>query len=107
MILVSSRLLEYGLRVTLHTRGLIESHGQAARLLKGGVSLLDLARPVLSRALDPFPGPTFLRTLDALHLASCVFLADLGQKVELATYGRRMEAAERDIEIPLNPLLNS
>ena len=43
---------------------------------------------VLKRALEPFPAP--VRTLDALHLASIVFLRDRGQTVALATYDVRM-----------------
>ena len=36
--------------------------------------MLGLALSVLVRALDAFPGPAALRTLDALHLASCAYL---------------------------------
>ena len=38
---------------------------------------------------------------DALHLASCAYLIDHGQPVELASYGRRMTAAARAMDIPL------
>ena len=99
--LVSSRLLEYELWTPIHARGLAGSHGQAVRLLIGRVSLLELAPSVLARALDPFPGPSRLRTLDALHLASCAYLADHGQPVELASYDRRMTAVARTMGIPL------
>ena len=52
-----------------------------------------LARPVLARALRPFPTP--VRMLDALHLASAMFLRERGHDVALATYDARMcEAAE-------------
>ena len=89
--LVASRLVEYELWTRLHARGLAGSHGDAARLLLGRVNLLELAQPVLARALKPFPTP--VRTLDALHLASAMFLRERGHDVALATYDARMSAA--------------
>ena len=99
--LVSSRLLEYEIWTPLHARGLADSHGAAVRRLVGRVALLELTPRVLARALDAFPGPGPLRTLDALHLASCAYLADQGQEVELASYDRRMNAVARAMDIPL------
>jgi predicted nucleic acid-binding protein len=91
--LVASRLLEYELWTRLHGRGAAASHGDAARLLLARVTLLDLALPVLARALEPFP--TRVRTLDALHLASAMFLRQRGHEVALATFDARLrEAAE-------------
>ncbi len=100
--LVSSRLLEYELWTPLHARGLSKSHGEAARLLLGRIAMLELAPAVLTRALEPFPGPGSTRTLDALHLASCAYLADHGQMVSLASYDRRMNAAAGAMGIPLS-----
>src|SRR5262249_14378332 len=77
--LVSSRLLEYELWTRIHARGLGPSHGDMVRALLGRVALLELAAPVLARALEPFPVP--VRTLDALHLASLEFLRSHGQPV--------------------------
>ena len=99
--LVSSRLLEYEIWTALHARGLADSHGEAARGLVGRVALLELSPRVLARALEAFPGPAPLRTLDALHLASCAYLADQGQDVELASYDRRMNDVARAMDIPL------
>lgn len=99
--LVASRILEYEAWTRIHARGLGESHGEAARLLIGGVALLELAPPVLARALEPFPAP--VRTLDALHLASMEFLRERGHDVELATYDHRLAAAARAMEIRLFP----
>ena len=99
--LFSSRLLGYEIWVPLHARGLAESHGEAARWLIGRVALLDLSPSVLATALDAFPGPGALRTLDALHLASCAYLAEHGQGVALASYDRRMNAVARAMEVPL------
>ena len=99
--LVSSRLLEYELWTPLHARRLADSHGEAVRWLIGRVAMLELVPSVLARALDAFPGPAPLRTLDALHLASCAYLADHGQPVALASYDRRMSAVARAMDIPL------
>ncbi len=99
--LVSSRLLEYELWTSLHARGLAESHGDAARWLIGRIAILELAPPVLARALDAFPGRAPLRTLDALHLASCAYLVDHGQSIALASYDRRMTAVARAMDVPL------
>jgi predicted nucleic acid-binding protein len=91
--LVTSRLLEYELWTRINARGLAATHGDAARLMLARLAFLELERPVLDRALAPFPVP--VRTLDALHLASLVFLRERGQDVRLATYDARMsEAAE-------------
>ncbi|MGA7739223.1 MAG: hypothetical protein WCB22_27860, partial [Pseudolabrys sp.] len=78
--LVSRRLLEYEVWNRIHARRLERSHGDAVRALIGRVALLELATPVLARALDPFPMP--VRTLDALHLASIEFLRVRQQHVE-------------------------
>ena len=71
--LFSSRLLEYEIWVLLNARGLADTYGEAARWLTGRVAMLELSPPVQARALDAFPGPGALRTLDALHLASCAY----------------------------------
>ena len=85
----------------LHARGLADSHGEAARWLIGRIAMLELAPSVLARALEAFPGPVPLRTLDALHLASCAYLVDRGQAVALASYDRRMTGAARAMDIPI------
>lgn len=91
---VSSRLLQYEAWTRLHASRLGSSHGELLRQLLGRVAFVELARPVLERALQPFPVP--LRTLDALHLASIEFLRGLGQSVELASYdGRMVDVARR------------
>jgi hypothetical protein len=100
--LVSSRLLEYEIWTRVHARRLGASHGEAARVLVGRVSLLELAPPVLSRALEPFPAP--VRTLDAIHLASIEFLRSRGQDVSLASYDDRLSAAAGRLGVPSYPL---
>jgi predicted nucleic acid-binding protein len=96
--LVSSRLLEYEMWKRVHARGLGVSHGDGVRALLARVALLELAAPVLVRALEPFPVP--VRTLDALHLASMVFLRAQGQSVELASYDERLLAAAKSLNVP-------
>ncbi len=99
---VSSRLLEYELWTRVYARRLANAQGENLRALIGRVAFVELASPILSRALDPFPTP--VRTLDALHLASIEFLRAQGQNVELASYDTRFIAAARALGIPLADL---
>jgi predicted nucleic acid-binding protein len=99
--LVSSRLVEYELRVRLNARGLGHSHAEPAALLLGRIAMLELAEPVLARAKEPFP--TAVRTLDALHLASAHFLVEHGQGVQLASYDGRMRTAAEAMRFDLYP----
>jgi predicted nucleic acid-binding protein len=97
--LVASRLVEYELWNRINARSLTDSHGEAVRELIGRIALLELAPPVLARALLPFPRP--VRTLDALHLASLEFLREQGQTVRLASYDERLLTAAHALGIPL------
>ena len=97
--LVSSRLLEYELWNRLHARGLAVSHGEHARELLHRLALLELAPPVLARALEPVPAD--VRTLDALHLASIEFLRGRRQDVSLASYDARILSVARRLDIPV------
>ena len=98
-MLVSSRLLEYEIWTRLHARELASSRSEVAHSLIARVSLVELAPPVLARALDAFPVP--VRTLDGLHLASLEFLRGRGQAVELASYDHRMTSAAEAMGIPI------
>lgn len=90
--LVASRLVEYELWTRLHARGLAGSHGDDARRLTAELSWVELHSDALDRLLQPFPLP--LRTLDAIHVASALFLARRGHDVRVASYDHRMlEAA--------------
>jgi predicted nucleic acid-binding protein len=89
--LVASRLLEYEVWVRVHARGLVASHGEAARDLVARVAMLELTPEVLARALDPFP--VVVRTLDALHLASMHHLREHGQSPRLLAYDGRLRDA--------------
>ena len=86
----------------LNARNLAGSHGEEARILIQRLALIELAPPVLERALEPFPIP--VRTLDALHLASVAFLLGRGQSVELATYDDRLLAAAQALRVPIAAL---
>ena len=86
----------------LHARGLATSRGDTARRLLARVDLVELTPLVLARALDPFPLP--LRTLDALHLATLIFLQGRGAAVRLATYDARLAAGANALGVPLLPL---
>lgn len=98
--LVASRLLEYELWTRIHARKLSETHGEDARALLDRIAMIELAPPVLARALEPFP--ISVRTLDALHLASLEFLRDEGVDVILASYDDRMLAAARKMGVRIS-----
>lgn len=100
--LVSSRLLEYEVRTRLHAMDLEESHGPLAEELLYQVALLEMVRPVVGRLGKPLPAP--LRTLDALHLASLVFLREQGAEPRLASYDQRLNAAAERLDFRLYPL---
>ncbi len=97
--LVSSRLIEYEAWTRINAMNLGPSHGEPLRLLLSRLALLELVRPVLERAFDPFP--VAVRTLDALHLASIEFLRERSAAVSLATYDTRMSKAATRMKIPL------
>jgi predicted nucleic acid-binding protein len=100
--LVASRLLEYELWTRLNARRLGASHGEMARRLLERLAILEMLPSVLARALEPFETP--VRPLDALHLASIVFLRERGQSVELASYDDRLTAAARALGVETVPL---
>lgn len=93
--LVASRLLEYETWARIHARGAAKTHGEAVREILGVVAMVELAPTVLARAADPFPEP--VRTLDALHLATALFLAGRGQLTGFATYDERLARAARAV----------
>jgi predicted nucleic acid-binding protein len=68
-----------------------------AHALLARVGLLEMAAPVLVRALEPFPIP--VRTLDALHLASMVFVKERLPGLQLATYDSRLMTAARKLGV--------
>ena len=67
----------------------------------GQVALLEMTPNVLEWISDSIPNEVNLRTLDAIHLASCIFLLKQGQELTLAAYDLRMNAATTTMNIPL------
>lgn len=100
--LISSRLLVYECWVRAHARGLAQTHGEALRALLRGVAKIALIEPIVAGAVDPQPMTT--RTLDALHVASMLFLKEQVEDLVLATYDRRLAAAATASGIELYPL---
>ncbi|HSL68585.1 MAG TPA: PIN domain-containing protein [Longimicrobiales bacterium] len=97
--LVSSRLLEFEVWNRVNKLPGRAKAEEATRNLLGRVALLELIPEVVSRAREPFP--IALRTLDALHLASVLFLNEQGVRVKLASYDERMLTAARKLRVPL------
>ena len=100
--LISSRLIEYEIWTRIHARKLTRSHADEVRSLLSRLALIELAPPVLARALEPFPKP--VRTLDGLHLASMDFLRNQGQSVTLASYDERLINGARALRFSLYKL---
>lgn len=90
---IASRLLQYEVMNRLNAYAVADDRIAAARELIHGLTLVELSPLVLDRALAPFPTP--VRTLDALHLATALYLDTQRIKLTLATYDRRMADAAR------------
>lgn len=96
-VVLSSRLLEYEVWTRLHARGLGDSHAEVTSAALDRIHFLELTRPLLRRAREPFPSP--LRTLDALHLSSLEFVRSQGFEIQLATYDHRMQTVAEELGI--------
>jgi hypothetical protein len=97
--LISSRLLEYEVWTQIHARKLGVTHSEVVRSVTDRLAFLELIPEIVSRAREPIPSA--VRTLDALHLASCVFLMNQGQELELASYDARMLSAARKLKLQI------
>lgn len=98
---ISSRLLEYETLVRLHAYRVEPEYLALARDLLSETALIELSPHVLERAREPFSKP--VRTLDALHLASLHYLhSERAQKISLATYDDRLQAAATALGIDLH-----
>ena len=97
-VLVASRLVDYETWARVNSKGLADTHGKAVAATLGRLRYVSLMDEVLGRARQPFP--ITVRTLDALHLATIVFLQSMDE-VRLATYDARMVQAAQAMEIPL------
>lgn len=72
---------------------LAERRGAVYRLLEA-VDVVDVSRPVLRRASEPFPTP--LGTLDAIHLSTALLWRDgTGSPLTVATHDRALATAAR------------
>lgn len=100
-VLVSSRLLTYELWTRLHTYEIKEIHREASRSIISRVSLLEMTPSILDWIVDSIPNQIKIRTLDAFHLATCIYLINQGQNVLLASYVSRMNIAATATDIPL------
>lgn len=100
--MMSSRLLEYETIVRLNDRGQPPHALQIAQKILLNVQLIDLDDATLARALQPFHAP--VRTLNAIHLATMVFLRGRGITLELATYDTRLGQAAMAIGFVLLPM---
>ncbi len=97
--LVSSRLLECEIWNRVNAHRLQNSHGDTVRNLIGRVAMIEMVRPVLERALQPFPVP--VRTLDGIHLSALEFVRAQKQNVQLASYDERLLTAARLLGIAI------
>ena len=95
--LISSRLLTYEFWSRVHARRLPPPQIDEARALLAAVSFVELAAPVLARALEPFP--VAVGTLDSMHLATIEYLRGRGAAIELASYDQRLLAAAETLGI--------
>ncbi len=99
--LVSSRLLTYELWTRMHAYDLTVDHRDAARSIIDRISLTEMTPNVLEWIGASMPKELKVRTLDALHIATCVFLTNQRQDVVLASYDLRMCDAASHMNIPL------
>lgn len=99
---VSSRLLEYEAWIRLDALQKRTRHGAGLEALLTRVQFWELSRDVLARALQPLPRP--VRALDALHVATAVFIRSEVEPVQVASYDTRLRAAAEAEGLPLYPL---
>lgn len=99
---ISSRLLEYEIVVRLNARNTSPQDHLIARALLEDIELIPLEPPALERSLQPFPVP--LRTLDAIHLSTVLFLQGRGLKLQLATYDTQLARAAKAVGVTLATL---
>jgi uncharacterized protein len=96
---VSSRLLEYEVWNRIHARNIVKAKAERAKSLLARVDLIEMTPAALERATKPFS--VFLRTLDALHVATLTYVHALNAQVQLASYDKRMVTAAESLDIPL------
>ena len=100
--LTSSALLEYEVWNRVNALGQSPSLANEVRALLSRASLIEMNRPTLARALEPWP--LSVRTLDGLHLSTIAFLRQQGQEIELASYDSRLLTAARALGVTIAAL---
>jgi predicted nucleic acid-binding protein len=80
---------------SLSDEELAERRAAVYRLLEG-VEVVDVSRPILRRASEPFPAP--LGTLDAIHLSTAMSWRDArGEALTMATHDKALAMAARSV----------
>ena len=97
--LIASRLLDLETWNRIHGRGAADALGGEVTGILARVSFVEMAPPVLRFARGPWPTP--VRTLDAIHLGTILFLQNEGADVRLATYDSSMASGARALKIPI------
>lgn len=81
----------------LTDKEVVARRAEVYRLLEG-VEVVDIARPILRRASEPFPAP--IGTLDAIHLATAIAWRDASETpLVMATHDKALGNAARSIGI--------
>ena len=84
---------------TLEDKEVAARREEVYRLLER-VDVVDIARPILRRASEPFPTP--LGTLDAIHLATAIAWRDAkAVDVLMATHDKALATAARSLGLPV------
>ena len=74
----------------------VATRREAVYRLLEGVEVVDIARPILRRASEPFPAP--IGTLDAIHLATAMAWRDASETtLVVATHDKALGAAARSV----------
>ena len=100
--LAASRLLEYEVWNGIHSSAITRPRSEDARTILERIDFYEMTPTILARAFEPFP--VTVRTLDAMHLATAIYLIGIGSEVTLASYDRRMLDAATALDIPLHRL---
>ena len=99
---VSSRMLQYETWNRIHGYRIDSSRHESVRELLARFAFVELERQVLERVLDPLPQS--VRILDAIHLASALFLDREVTATPLASYDETMLAAATELGLEIYPL---
>lgn len=102
LTLAESRRALYRVRAQVASEGRIRMLEQRLRAAAATWLLLDLDEKVLEKASGAFPEEP-VRTLDAIHLASAVILADALEDTVVVSFDRRVRANVTKLGLALLP----